>query len=1056
MKLPHLSVSRPVFVTMAFLGILMIAVFSYTKLPVDQLPEIEVPTVSVIITWPGASTEDVERKLTEVAENQLAIVSGLDKIQSTSKEGLSVIRLKFNWGTNLDEASNDIRDRLDFAAAFLPDDINKPIIFKFDTSMMPILAYGITAETNWNNLWDIADDNIAKELQQVSGVGSVQIFGGRERQVNLRLDPEALIARNISLSEIDAKIAAANITRPAGSAKVGRTKYIIRIPAEFERPEEIENLIIKTSGNANVYMRDIIMDKRVTLGFVEQTQVVTVDGKNAMYMIVQKRSGSNTIEVTKNVQARMDLLRKRLPKDIQIVEFYNSSTFIQQSINNLTETAMYGVIFVCLITLLFLRNFRNTMVILVTMPFSLMVAFIFLYLLGYTINIISLASIAVGVGMVVDDAIVVLENIVRRVEKGERVREASIFGTSEVGTAVTASTFTTAIVFVPLLFLGGFVGIMFRQLAVTIIVTIVASLFCALTLSPMLASRLVRPFEKMLPGNPLLRRMYGASENVFKRIESGYSSILGWALRHKPVVFLIAGLAISVIIALVSTVGTELMPAQDAGDVAIYYRMKVGTKVEDTRAAGEAIAQALKDVAGDSALHVSLRCGESSSGMTAAFGEEGSHLGQVGGKLVPVSQRKMRTDEIGQKVIEKIKNSEWGPYIEKIYVDAGNPMDRIMSSGSQPISVEVLGYDLEKTNALANQLKSVIENIPGGKNPTVSQELGKPELRIIIDKVKAQDIGVDAASVANDIDTFYRGNIASTFRKGSREYDIQLRLAPQYREDTENVLDTTITLPGGRQIVAAAVADLERKAGPVTIERKNRQRVIRVDAAAFQRSIGDVVGDINKQVEEMRNKGEIPDGVAIEQGGSYEEQQKSMNDMMLLLGMGLVLVFMVMAAQFESMKQSLIIMFSVPFAFVGVIIVLSLTHMTLNMMSMIGVVLLVGIVVKNAIILLDFTNILRARGLNMVDAIKTAGRTRLRPVLMTATSTILGMLPLAVLPGEGSETWQPMAVAVIGGLTLSTLVTLVFVPTLYSVWVRERKGIAASQLAAAPEPPQNE
>jgi HAE1 family hydrophobic/amphiphilic exporter-1 len=587
------------------------------------------------------------------------------------------------------------------------------------------------------------------------------------------------------------------------------------------------------------------------------------------------------------------------------------------------------------------------------------------------------------------------------------------------------------------------VGIIFKQLALAVTVTILASLFCAITLSPMLASKLLKPAAQSLPRSPLLRRFFVESENAFKGVEDWYSRLLGWALGHKGMVFLIAGLLLAISIGLVKAglIGSEFMPAQDTGDMHIYYRLSVGTKVEETLAVGEAIDQAVHDVAGQAVLHSYLRCGESRSGLSSAFGgQEGSHIGEIGVKLVPVSQRKLKSDEYAQMIIDRVMRSRVAPQIEKIYYDTGNRIDTLVSGSSgQPISMEVMGNDINKAYDLANQLRDIIANTPGGKNPTVSLEMGKPELQIIIDKVMAEDLGLDSAAVIGDVDTLFRGNVVSKFRKGSREYDIELRLAPQYRQNNEAIMDTVITVRGGRQVVLATIAKMIRERGPVTIERLNRQLVVRVDASAFQRSVGPVVADVEKKIQALKDRGGIPEGFSIEQGGSYKEQMESFRDMTILLGMGVILVFMVMAAQFESIRQPFIIMFSVPFAFVGVIMFLAATHTTLNLMSFIGAILLVGIVVNNAIVLLDYVNILRARGVGLVDAIKTGGANRLRPVLMTAATTVFGMLPLAVAPGEGSETWQPMAIAVIGGLSVSTFVTLVLVPVLYSIWERKDK-----------------
>ena len=1039
MKLPQLGVARPVTVTMLFLGIMLLGIYSAAKLPVDLFPEMEPPVVSVIITWSGASARDVEEKLTEVLENQLAIVDGVDKIRSTSKEGISNVTLEFDWGTNLDEASNDIRDRLDFAADFLPDDIDKPIIFKFNTNMIPIIFFGLQADTNWNNLYDIADDVVKNDLESVPGVGSVQIVGGRKKQINLRLDKDVLNAHGISLGDVAAKIRAANITKPAGSIKVGRTEYTVRLPGEFEDPGELEELIIKTSGGATLKLRELLINKRVTLDFEEATQIAKVGGEQGLWVMVQKRSGANTVDVAQQVRRQMEETKKKLPQDVKVIELFDTSSFIENSLTNLGMTVVIGGVLVVIVTLLFLRNLRSSAVIAVTIPFSLIIAFIFLYILGFTINIISLASIAIGVGMVVDNSVVVLENVIRHVEKGEKVREASVFGSSEVGTAITASTLTTLVVFLPLLFLTGMVGVMFKQLAVAIMVTIAASLFCALLLAPMLCSKLLRPAEQMIPSRPLFRRFYLASEKAFGKIESRYSELLGWSLRHKGVVLSIGGLVFALSLTLLPTISTEFFPAQDSGDLSINFRLPVGTKVEDTTVVAEYINKVAEEIGGDYIKRIYYRTGSPSSGLSSAFGgDQNSHIGQVSLKLVPVSERPFRNDELGQKIIDKVKESIHWPYIEKINSNTGNPIDRVLQGGSggQPISMEIIGYDLERSYAIAERLKRIIDEIPGGENSTISLELGKPELQLIIDKEKAQDLGAEVLQVAEEFDRQYRGSTASTYRRGHLEYDIRLRLSQDFRQDTEDILDTVITLPGGRQVVLAAIARLDRERGPVTIERKNRQRIVKVEARALGRSIGDVIADVEKKIAELRSKGEIPLDADIEQAGTVEEQEESFADLGVLLGMGIILVFMVMAAQFESFKLPFVVMFSIPFGFSGVIVFLALTGTTLNLMSFIGAILLVGIVVNNAIVLIDYTNILRARGYSMMDAVKTAGSQRLRPVLMTAFTTIFGMLPLALAPGEGSETWQPIGVTVIGGLFVSTFVTLLLVPTMYSIWER--------------------
>jgi len=1026
MKLPELGVKRPVTVMMLFLGILLMGLVSVTMLPIDLMPEMEPPAISVLISWFGASAEDVERKVTKYVEKNLSIVNNLDEIRSLSKDNLSMVTCEFEWGTDLDEAANDIRDRLEFAKKDLPDDIEVPIIFKFNTSMFPILFYGVTADESWEKLFDIADDDIAEPLQRVPGVGAVQNFGGIERQVNIRLDRDKLTGYGLTLRDVERVLRAENLSLPAGTLKIGTIEYSLRVPGEYESPAEIENIVLKRHNGAMVYLRDVA---EVEDSFKEKRRFVMVDGREGLMVIVQKRSGANTAAVCSRVKKEMEEIKKNLPRDVKVALLMDSSEFIVQSLRNLSETVMWGGFFVVLVSFIFLRNFRMSLVIVLTIPFSLIVAFIIMYVMGYTINMVSLSSLAIAIGMVVDNAVVVLENVVSHVERGEPVRESSMFGASEVGLAITASTFTTVVVFLPLMFVHGITGVIFKQLAVILSGTVLASLFCATTLTPMLCSKFIKPIGEMLPKRRFFRRLYEMSERGFEAIERVYLALLRLALGNKGFVLGVASLAFVGSLMLIPFIGTEFVPETDTGDLSIAYETPVGTRVEETARVGLKILDVLKKVAGEKYIeHGYMRCGESESGLGSAFGfKEGTHVGYASLKLVKKTLRDISTEEIGRRVADEIKS--W-PSVVKLSVDTGALIDRVLLGGAKPISVEILGHDIDETNKLAAQIKEIVVETRGSKDVTISRDPGKPELSIRVDRQKAASLGLNITDIVQSLRTLFYGKEATKYHEMDEDYDIFMRLSPAQRRSIEDVRSATVTTPSGRKIHLDTIADVVQKLTPVQIDRKDQERIVKVEADTYGRSLGEVMADIERRI---NKEVEIPPDVRIKYGGMVKEQRESFRDMTMLLLMGIVLVYMVMASQFESLKHPFVVMFSVPFAFVGVLVFLAMTGTTLNIMSFIGVVMLMGIVVNNAIVLIDYTNILRARGLGLMEAVIGAGERRLRPVLITTLTTIFGMTPLALSRGEGSEVWVPLGLTVIGGLLLSSLVTLILVPIIYTM-----------------------
>jgi len=1027
MRLPEFGVKYPVANLMIFFAVLVWGLVSLVRLPLDLMPEIEPPAISVITVYEGASAEDVESKVTEVVENNLATISNLDKLTSRSMEGISVVSCRFKWGVNLDESSNDIRDKLEFAKRLLPDEIDTPIVFKFNTSMIPVLYFSVSSEKHYTQLYHLMDKNVADALKRLPGVGAVQVYGGRERQINIDLDRGRLEAYNISAQQVVNRLAQENITLPAGDLKIGFTDYDLRVPGEFSDPEQIKGIILAQQGEKTVYLKDVA---QVADSFKEETMFVRSNNIPSVMMMVQKRSGANTVDVVRRARKELARLEPSLPPGIKFAVLMDNAEHIEQSVNDLSQTIYWGGIFVVIVVFFFLRQFLPSLIIALTIPFSLIIAFTFMYFFGYTINIISLSSLAIAIGMVVDNAIVIIDNVVRKLERGQKPKEAAIFGSSEVGLAVSASTFTTVVVFLPMVFITGVVGVFFKQLAVMITVTLLASLFTALTFSPTLASLwlknpVIQPADKKKKFSQLL---YEQSGKLLSFLDHSYAKILARALKAKGAVIFIAIGVFIFSVFLISRVGTEFVPEEDSGDLTITVEMPVGTRVEETDRAARAMEKVItKEV--PEAKETYSRSGQSTTSgrFSSVFSaRSGSNVATVGIKLSKVSERNRSAKEIGESLRPKLKNILG---VKKVNISAVSPISRLMFGASKPVSVEILGNDFSLTDQLANKIKDEIEHIPGVVDTSVSRDIGKPELQIEVDRTKASLLGLSMRQVTDTLRTYFYGSTATKYREAGEQYDVFVRLKGEDRSSIRDIENISLMNSAGKVIRLNNIAAVVYKTGPIQIERQNQERIIKVEANVFHRSLGDVAKDVNKVIAEEN----IPQGVTINLGADVEEQAKSFRDLFLLFLLGALLVYMVMAAQFGSLIDPFIIMFSVPFAFTGVAFSLFAAQMTLNIASFIGLIMLVGIVVNNAIVLVDYINILRSRGLSIFDAVVTGGANRLRPVLMTTITTLFGMIPLAFSRGEGSETWRPIGISMIGGLCISTLVTLVLVPVIYAL-----------------------
>ncbi len=1035
MKLPEIGVQRPVATAMFFLSVFVLGAVMFSRLPVDLLPEIERPTVTVLTFWEGASAEDVESKVTKIIERALGTVNNLDQMTSTTAEGISSVACEFIWGTNLDEASNDIRDNLDRIREALPEDADPPILRKFNTAQIPIQFYGITARESIETLSETIENQVADPLARLPGVGSVNLFGGLDRQINVRLDPARLGAYGLVFDEVAAVLARENLTLPAGNVQVGTMDYTIRVPGEYGTPEEIGQIVVRARDGAFVTLSDVA---EVEDGFADERRLARVLDQRAIMMMIQKRSGANTVEVAQQVTRELEALLPNLPRDVELHLIADTSLEIVQSISNVTKAVRWAFVFVVLTALFFLRNVRSAVIIALTIPFALIIAFIFMWTVGWTINIISMASLAIAVGMVVDNAVVVLENITTKVEKGTAPREAAMFGADEVGTAISASTLTTIVVFLPLIFLRGEAGIMFQQMGGLLVATLTASLVCSLWLTPMLGSKLLKSLRQQQERRGLAQAFHGWSERKFQALDGAYSRLLRRALQGR---WIVVGAAAAIFVGslfLFRGLGSEYAPEDDYGRVQLIFQLPIGTRVEETAAVAERALQVALDKAGmENVLTYAFRCG--ATGWSASGG---THIGRVMLRLVSQTERDRSSRDIGRAAADVI--TQW-PEVQRIRVDTGQGGPGRGGGGEgKPVSIEILGFDFDILQQVAEQVAGVVRSTPGAVDVEISRDPGRPEIRVEIDRTKAAAHGLTVSQVANGMRTLFYGTTATRFRDADEDYDIVLRLDEPYRQTVEDIAQAEILRPDGRRVRIDSIARVEERLGALSIDRKNQERVIRVEADTHDRSSGEVLNDLRARI---AAEVPLPSGVGIYFGGSAEDQAEAFQDLILMLVLGVVLVYMVMAAQFESLLDPFLILFAIPFAFTGVAISLTVLQLTVSIMSLIGMILLVGLVVNNAIVLIDYINLLRERGQALAEAIQNAGRSRLRPVLITTMTTSLGMLPLILGRGEGAATWKPMAATIVGGLIFSMLVTLVLVPTLYSL-VHSRAARRREQAAA--------
>jgi HAE1 family hydrophobic/amphiphilic exporter-1 len=929
--------------------------------------------------------------------------------------------LKFDWGEKIDETVNDVREKIDLIRERLPEEAENPLIFKFDLAMMPIAIIAITAEDSYPNLQDIVDDEIVDPIKRVKGVASATAGGGLERQIRVDIDRDRLAALNISVEQMNAALAAQNISTPGGSIRTGYKDFLLRTPEEFSSPEEVAEVVIASRNGIPIKLKDVA---NVRDFFREHAFEVRMNGQKAMAIFIQKQSGENTVEVAHAVRKKLEEIKKNLPPDVEPKMVMDNSEFILASVATLRDTVFWAVFFVFIVLLFFLRDLRASIIVAVAIPTSLIITFLLMWLADYTINTDSLASLAVAVGLVVDNAIVVVDNINRHRHKGERPKEGAVFGANEVGVAVIASTLTTISIFAPIMFVGGIAAIIFGQFAAIVTMALVASLFTALMLVPMLSSRLLK--VRNPDSRTILDFFYRWGEAVLSRTEQLYVRFLDWSLHNRKTVFISCVLLFVWSIGIVGFIGTEFFPQQDQNQMSAEYELPIGTRYERTGVVAQQL-QAITEHSIPERRDSFIRWGvygQAGGGHYAT--DEESYKGILFVSLKPKKQRDASPDDLIKR-LRKITDRIPGATIR---YSAEDPLMTLIFGMSGQLAVELYGHDMDEARTYAEAVKSAITTVEGVEDVQISRKEEKPEVKVVIDREKASRLGLDARTIGKQIETFFAGRTATRYREGGDEYDVEVRLQPKDRDRIEDLRDVFISMPGSGQVSLVNVAEIEYGLGPTKIERKDQARYITVSAEISGRDLGSVAKDVRTVLDRIP----APPGFSYKFAGAEKEKQEAFRLLVTAVGLGMILVYMVMASQFESFRDPFIIFLSIPFGIVGVIIALALAGQAMSVVSFLALIMLVGIVVNDGIVLISYLNILRRRGLDVYSAIIEGGRSRLRPVVCTSCTTMLAMTPLAFSRGEGSEIWVPFAVTIIGGLFVGTVITLVLMPTLYSVF----------------------
>jgi HAE1 family hydrophobic/amphiphilic exporter-1 len=1005
--------------------IILLGWISFVRLPVDLMPDVSFPSITVRVSYAGVGPLEMEELVTRPLEQQLSAVSGLERLESTSSEGSSRVTLNFAWGTDLNEAADDVRNRLDRIRGRLPEEADPPVMFKFDASASPIMGVGVEGDFDSVRLRELGEQVLSPRLERVPGVAAVTVDGGLRRQIHIELSKEKITALKLPVDRITSLLRSENQNLPLGEIDEGDRTYLVRSQGQFENLDQIRDLVVMTRANVPVYLRDIAEVKDSTEDFRSFTRI---NGQPGVRLRITKQSGQNTVQIADAVRVEAEKINREVP-GVKLTVLDDSSVFIKRSIEAVQEHAMIGGVLVMLIIFVFLRDLRATFIIFTSIPVSVIGTFALLYFNGYTLNTMTFGGLALGIGMIVDASIVVIENTFRHMEHGKDRMQASIDGSEEVWSAILASTLTHIAVFVPLLFLSGVSSILFKQLAVVVMFSLTMSLFVAVTIVPVLCSRMLRLPPPADQRSGIRGRLYTFSERFLDGMDNTYSRVIHKALVHRPTVIGLGVTAVVAAVLILPTIGFELMPQADEGEVTVNAELPVGTRVERARDVAMRLESMLPSLVPEMQEIIANAGG-------GFFGGSATRT-NVTLRLSPKDERERSSEQIARDLSRELASAIPGVIITTRASGGNNQMSRIMGGSESRISLEIRGDDLETGARLAQAAKDLMDSTPEVRNARVGRDEGRPELAIQVDRPKAALLGLSVTDVAESISTSVGGTQAAFFRESGNEYPIIVRLREEDRQRVADVNDVLISTPTGQVLQAKNLMHLRTQSGPTEIQRKNQERVIRVTAEP-QGALSESIAAVQAQLTKLQ----VPDNFQAGFGSEAEEQARAFQQLQMMLVLAVILVYAVMASQYESLRDPFIIMFSVPLAAIGVVLALKLTNTTFSLQAYIGVIMLAGIVVSNAILLVDYTNILRRRDhLPLREAVETAGRTRLRPILMTTLATILGLVPMSLGIGEGSELQAPLARVVIGGLTASTLITLVVVPTVYTIFEEGWKGL---------------
>ena len=1041
MSIPRLAIHRPVTMFMISAVVTLLGIISLSRLPVDLMPEFEQPTLNVRTSYAGVGPLEIEELITRPMEQAVSAVPGITRVESSSSEGNSQIRLNFEWGSDLSEAADEVRTRVDRMRNRLPEDADPPTIFKFDSNQLPVLQIGIEGDYDPVTLREVAQNEIAPRFERVDGVAAVTVNGGVRREIHVDLSKEKITALNLSVSQVVNALRSENQNTPLGEIYQGDSTFLVRSQGQFQSIEDIKNMVVMTRQAVPVYLRDIAEVSDTT---EQRRSFMRINGKPGIQLQVQKQSGKNTVAVARAVRVEVDRVNKEVP-GVRMIVTQDNSVFIQRAIDNVQEHALVGGILVVLIIFAFLRDVRSTLIVCTSIPVSVIGTFALLYFGGFTLNTMTFGGLALGIGMIVDAAIVVLENTHRHLHMGKDKMTAAIEGSEEVWSAILASTLTHIAVFIPLLFLSGTASIMFTQLSVVVMFSLAMSLFVAVTIVPVLCSRWLKTPDEEAKDTGIMASFYRLSERFLETMDEQYRRAIHVALNHRPTVIATAAVLVIAAAIIYPMITVELMPQTDEGEVNINAELSVGTRVERTEEALLRLEDMVRERVPE-AMTIITNGGGGGNNWNGGGGGGGggsTHRGQIRVMLVPRGQRTRTNEQIAIALRRELQGLP-GVAVRANPAGGNNQIMRFLSGGgnnnqggSSRLQVEIRGHDLDDARRVAQDVRKVMEDTPGVADVQVGREEGRPEIAVRVDRPKAAMLGMSVGSVATTIQTNVAGTAAAQFRERGNEYPVVVRLREADRQEISDVGDVLLSTPTGQVVPAKNVLAVNREAGPVQIDRKNMERMTRVNAET-EIPISEAVKAVQDRITQVR----VPPDFAVGFGSEIEEQARSFQQLQMVLILAVLLVYAVMASQYESLRDPFIIMFSVPVAGIGVVLSLLLTGTSFSMQAYIGIIMLAGIVVSNAILLVDYINTLRRRdGLPIREAVELGGRTRLRPILMTSIATMLGLVPMAIGIGEGGELQAPLARVVIGGLLTSTLVTLVLVPAVYTLFEEGWAGI---------------